>query len=98
MSRDVSLLQNTQTSSETHSASSSVGTGDKTAGACDIDHSHPAGAQIEWHFVSAPLICLYGVDRNTFILLCGFKIWTYMGSVGITSSTYARLRSDVWLL
>jgi len=46
-----------------------VGAGDKAAGACDIDHSHPSGAQVEWHFVSTPLICLYGVDRDTFILL-----------------------------
>jgi len=69
VTRDVSLLQNTQTSSETHSASSSIGAGDKTAGACDIDHSHPSGAQIEWNFVSTPLTCLCGVGRDTFILL-----------------------------
>jgi len=66
---DVSFLQNIQTSSETQSASSSVGAGDKTAGASDIDHSHPSGGQVEGHFVSTPLICLYGVDGNTFILL-----------------------------
>jgi hypothetical protein len=70
--RDFLLLKNAQCGSGTHPASSSVWFYPRVKWPShEVKHTllFSAEAKNEWHFTSAPSICLHGIDRKNFTLL-----------------------------
>jgi len=43
---------------------------------CEADHTSPSSAEVrnDWQYISAPAVCLHGMDRDNFTLTVFFSV------------------------